>query len=608
MKKDDHFDAQIFETVDIKDPSLIRFIGSIPSILLYQFVTKFTLYFIITVLNYFIHALIRNIGIGAITNLDIPFLFKSWQGIVVLIIVLIILVIYTIFDINCTILIADNILHQKGKKIFEIMKESIFSAKYLLHPKSILLILFVSIIAPLTISFFGISLTESFYIPSFIMQVVNANLIYRIPYYVIITTLAIFGFLYLYSFHIMLFRKVNISVAMHTSRIITTKYKFNFIKRILLFWIKTILVLAMIAIVFVLFPFALVYAFSHGQINRFWLSFLCYHCIFLSFLTRSLIGPFQFMELSRILESYTIEDEGDLIAPHHSLHIPFWSLMAVSYAVIAFMSFVTSFDDVFDMIFPLNTVSDVVAHRAGGTLANENTIWGLNAAIDQGVYAAEIDIQRTKDDHYIVYHDDNFARLCNLDKMPEQLTLKECKELKIIDTFNSTNKSTDIATIEEMLDASKGKIHLYVELKGATADKRMADDLYAMIVDRDMLKDVTVISLKYDLIDYLETQYPEVRTGYLCFVSLGDISSLKCDELLLEDELASSSVIDQAHAADKKVYIWTINSKDSMQKRMLDDSDGIITDEVKMAGNLYKQLSKRDDFNRVLDILIIQLT
>ena len=43
----------------------------------------------------------------------------------------------------------------------------------------------------------------------------------------------------------------------------------------------------------------------------------------------------------------------------------------------------------------------------------------------------------------------------------------------------------------------------------------MADDLVSMIKEREMLYDCVFISFKYDLIDYIENQFPEVGTGYL---------------------------------------------------------------------------------------------
>ncbi|MDO4468157.1 MAG: glycerophosphodiester phosphodiesterase family protein, partial [Bacillota bacterium] len=218
--------------------------------------------------------------------------------------------------------------------------------------------------------------------------------------------------------------------------------------------------------------------------------------------------------------------------------------------------------------------------------------------------ASEIDIQRTKDGHYVVHHDDSLERLCGIKESVSNLTLAECKNLEVMDVLYGNGKKSELATLDEMLELAKGKIYLYIELKGESADERMADDLYRILLNRDMLDQVTVISLKYSLIEYLELTHPDVNTGFLCFVSLGDISTLQCDELLLEDEMATPEVIDRAHLANKKVYIWTINTNETLKKRMLDTSDGIITDEVVLAEKMYAQLVKRDDFTRIVDTII----
>ena len=601
------FDAKLEQQTWDDDVSLIHYTGAIPTWIFYMIVTKGIMWLIMTGLTKLISLLMNNLGIGAVTNTDLPYLLTCWQGIVIFILGLLIIILYTVFDINCMILLSDNVLHQRNKKLITIMKESIETVKYLAHPKAIILFVYITLLAPLTMSIYGITLTESFYIPDFITSVIEANAYMRIPYYAALILITVIAFFYLFTFHFMVLRKENISVAMHTSRVCVWKDKWNFIKRYGFFLIKSLLIVLAIAIVMVGIPFLLLYFGFNGNIPRFWLCFFLWHTILWYYLVKALFTPFQFMELNRIYESYTTENEGQMMYPKHSLHIRFWLVGIVVYACIIGIGFGSSLDEMFDYIYPIKTPSKVIAHRAGGTLANENTILGLEASIEKGVYAGEIDIQRTKDGHYIVNHDDNLLRLTGVNKKSYELTLDECKQLKIKNTFDSTKPDTEMATIEEMLDCSKGRIHLYVELKGETADWQMAEDLYQMIKERDMIDEVTVISLKYDLISKLETTYPEVSTGYLCYISLGNIGQLKCDQLLLEDELASYDVIEEAHDNNKEVYIWTVDTATSIKYRMLDDSDGIITDEVTLADDMYDQLEKRSDFNRVLDFFLYQV-
>lgn len=60
-------------------------------------------------------------------------------------------------------------------------------------------------------------------------------------------------------------------------------------------------------------------------------------------------------------------------------------------------------------VFPCAVMANInislIGHRAGGNLANENTVRGLKEAVSHGAYGAEIDVQRTKDGYYIINHD-----------------------------------------------------------------------------------------------------------------------------------------------------------------------------------------------------------
>jgi hypothetical protein len=67
----------------------------------------------------------------------------------------------------------------------------------------------------------------------------------------------------------------------------------------------------------------------------------------------------------------------------------------------------------FNTNFPLVESAKIIAHRGGGTLANENTVLSLEAAAEYGAFGSEIDVQRSADDHYVINHDENFLRCCN---------------------------------------------------------------------------------------------------------------------------------------------------------------------------------------------------
>ena len=116
-----------------------------------------------------------------------------------------------------------------------------------------------------------------------------------------------------------------------------------------------------------------------------------------------------------------------------------------------------------------------------------------------------------------------------------------------------------------------------------------------------MEDEVVLISLKYDIIDYIESKYPEIQTGFLTFASFGDTAALNCDYLGLEEEPATVDAINSIHDEGKKVLVWTANEKGSQKYFLCTQVDGLITDNVKQALELAKELEQRSDLDRMID-------
>ena len=256
----------------------------------------------------------------------------------------------------------------------------------------------------------------------------------------------------------------------------------------------------------------------------------------------------------------------------------------------------------FDEFFPAESQVSVIAHRAGGVEAAENTVAGIDAAVEMGAFGSEIDIQRTADGYYVVNHDNTFSRVAGDRRKPSQMTLEEVRQLRV-KTHAQTDKGEPVPTLEEMLDASHGRVILFVELKGETADRKMADDTVRIVRERGMLDEVVFISLKYKLIDYLANTYPDAQTGFLAFGSYGDVARLNCDYLAIEKLMSTDTTVDAIHGQDKMAFIWTINDTDTQEYFLSSNVDAIITDNVKDAQAIKERLAQRSDLQRVLDVL-----
>ena len=337
------------------------------------------------------------------------------------------------------------------------------------------------------------------------------------------------------------------------------------------------------------------------QYNRFLFCFISILLGTIMLIFNSFVESFFLIRMTQLYYRYKGEEERFTYRRSKARVAFLVSLILVSISGSMIISYIidTNFDDLFT-----NEVNvKIIAHRGGGTEAIENTVKGVEKAIELGADGTEIDIRRTIDGHYIINHDNNFSRLCSDSRKPERMTLAEIKQLEIHDP-NFPNEVGEVATIEEMLDAVKGRIKLFIELKGSSADRRMVDDMVKMIKERDMIDDCVLISLKYDLIDYAENNYPEIETAYLAFVSFGDTSKLNCDYLGLEEEASSSSTIMNVHFQNKKFMVWTPNKPESQRHFLLSKVDYIITDNVSQAKQMIEELRNRSDYELLTDSII----
>ncbi|MDO4754562.1 MAG: glycerophosphodiester phosphodiesterase family protein, partial [Bacillota bacterium] len=285
--------------------------------------------------------------------------------------------------------------------------------------------------------------------------------------------------------------------------------------------------------------------------------------------------------------------------------------LAASIALTVFVLLVTVFNALaslliglfFDEMFMQHADKDIIAHRGGGDLGAENTIAGLDAAIAAGAHGSEIDVQRSKDGIYIIHHDTTFSRLSGVSKKASEMNLDEIRALEVKDLFDTGRPSQKVATLEECLDHAKGRIKLYIELKGETADTAMVDDVVKMIKEKDMVAETAILSLDYALIVYTENRYPEITTGYLYFFSIGNLKTLVADILIMEEREATDKNLDIIHDAGKKAVVWTVNKRDSISRFLRSDVDGIITDYVLKVKDGLTERDNRTDIEVLMDAI-----
>lgn len=88
----------------------------------------------------------------------------------------------------------------------------------------------------------------------------------------------------------------------------------------------------------------------------------------------------------------------------------------------------------------------------------ENSIPAFMMAVEHG-YGIELDVQLTKDNQVVVFHDFNLKRICGVEKKVYELNYDELKKYHLLDS------EEHMPLLSEVLQKIDGKVPLLIELK-----------------------------------------------------------------------------------------------------------------------------------------------
>lgn len=574
----------------MKKQRLLPYRQSVPSILLFQIISSLALQIWMSCFSVISRLLIRSTGHVAVTSGDFSFLFTTWQGILLIILAIVNLFLFVAVDLNALVILCNRLLTGEKPSVLYCIKEGFLSLKRFLNPPGILVVLYVSLLSPIIGFELVISLTRGLYVPKFISSVIWSNPLFSIGAVILIAALFLVGVLFIFILHGTLIDGMTLRKSGSNSINLIRKNKKKFFLEILRFFL---VFLAVFAAAFVITAFIIFLSLFLQipesvliPITVFSLSLIS--CVMLMFILMTM--PLLTLKLTSLYLDFKSEGEWRY-EERENRKSPIVIVTAIVLVLLICLTTV-SVSCFYNELFPGKVTTGFVAHRAGGFEAPENTAAGLDVAYKMGASGGEIDIQRTSDGSYIVLHDNTFSRVAGVYKKPSEMTLEEVKQLRV--------DGEPVPTLEDMLDASHGRLTLYVELKGETADKQMADEAVKIIKDRNMTDETVIISLKYDLIDYVESTYPEMNTGFLAFASFGDTAELNCDYLALEEETATVDTINSIHNNGKKVLVWTVNDDEDIEEFIQSGADELITDNLSGAKEIIEELDNQTPMERIV--------
>lgn len=189
----------------------------------------------------------------------------------------------------------------------------------------------------------------------------------------------------------------------------------------------------------------------------------------------------------------------------------------------------------------------------------ENTIAAFDLALNAGCGGFEFDVRRTRDGQLIVTHEPRIRGLEVAESTYAELRQRANHEMPVL---------------MDILQRYGGRAFLDIELKVAGLRDLVLEALRAHPPRQEF---VVSSFLSQALREMEDAQIP---LGVICENArqLAAWPELPVQYVIPHYKLATAGLVEQLHAAGKKVLVWTVNRKADLRRLMEWEVDGIITD------------------------------
>jgi glycerophosphoryl diester phosphodiesterase len=227
-----------------------------------------------------------------------------------------------------------------------------------------------------------------------------------------------------------------------------------------------------------------------------------------------------------------------------------------------------------------------IGHRGAAAECPENTLASFRRAIERGVDMIECDLQLTRDGHVVIFHDWSVERTSDGRGIVRELALDALRRLDAGAWRDPEFRGEPIPTLDETLDLVLPATQLNLELKckRPREDARaLAQASVAAVASRGAFDRVVFSSFDGACLEEVRAASDEARIGVLWDGTAFDDAFARAAQvgaMALHPRAATvlPALVERAHAADLRVYTWTVNALDEMVRLARLGVDGIISD------------------------------
>lgn len=297
-----------------------------------------------------------------------------------------------------------------------------------------------------------------------------------------------------------------------------------------------------------------------------------------------------------LLKFISYSAESDLSAPsqknmHHGLRLGILFLAVLYFGTQAFIS----------LYFPFQKLPVTISHRGvDGEKGVQNTIDSLEKTAKLKPDFIEMDVQETKDGHFVVMHDTDLRALTGHLGGTHDYSLAELTQMEA----SEHGQSSPVPSFEDYLSRAEDlQQKLLVEIKTTKADSpQMMENFLKTYGQRLIAGGHQMQSLDYGVIQTVKAYDPKLLSAFILpFNSI--YPTTVADGYTMEYTSLDQAFVLKSWLRQKFVYAWTPNDEDGMMQTLQLQVDGIITDNLEL---LQESMDNFTQHQSYADLLLLQ--
>lgn len=232
----------------------------------------------------------------------------------------------------------------------------------------------------------------------------------------------------------------------------------------------------------------------------------------------------------------------------------------------------------------------IIAHRGLSGFYPENTMLAFKKCLNLNIYGVELDVQKTKDNHLVVIHDEKVDRTFNGTGYIKDMTLEDLQSLHSTCIYYEHNKDCKIPTLKEVLLLFKPTDFIInIELKNNKIKyKNLEKDVIDLVEELKMERRVIISSFRMKSLHKIKALCPKITRSYLIsekfykyrFKNIIFSKAIKNESTYVSPNysITDKKFIKKCHRRDLQILCYTVNTVEEYERLLKYKVDGIFTD------------------------------